>query len=315
MEVRVKLHIKKVDDDDEHNESEQESNMWMSINYDHHPTISDVISKIRKNLNSPTDMYLYLDNYWLPTWENSRILRDNDSIRVTVYENSKSKDTSLMKDQYKDFMPKTEFIKPNNKQIMDLNINGAKKKSNNTEKELISKPKSIEVNDNRLIDNIAKNIQAHGKNKWKNSNSNDLNKKPQHIIFKSSSSDSSSSDSSEDDNDDDVNDHYFEEEQKAYSKKVDYKNQVNLNKNRQNNGSFQQKPFNNSKPKSTKPESKAINCESEKPRRNGNDSERFEIVSDPVDYEKYETIVGAPNLNDKIAFQVLKHCPKLLWTC
>jgi hypothetical protein len=81
MEVRVKLHISKVDADADYYDSKVENNMWMSINYDHQPTINDIANKIRKNLNSATELNLYLDNFWLPAWENSRILRDNDSVK------------------------------------------------------------------------------------------------------------------------------------------------------------------------------------------------------------------------------------------
>jgi hypothetical protein len=65
------------------------------------------------------------------------------------------------------------------------------------------------------------------------------------------------------------------------------------------------KSFNNSKYKSTKLDhEKPINCEVEKSYRNAHDNESIETVSNPVDYENYEPVVGAPNVNDKIAFQV-----------
>jgi hypothetical protein len=235
MEVRVKLHVSKVDDDDEEYYGSQEANnLWMSINYDHYPTINDIINRIKKNINSPTEMHLYMDNYWLPAWENSRILRDNDSIRVVMSQNNK--DYKPIESPVKETRPKTELIKANNKQIgMEVNINGANEKSN-TDKELISKSKPIEINDNRLIDNISKNIQAHGKNKWKNSKPNDLNKKPQHIIFKSSSSDSSSSDSSEEEEqeqeegEEEEEDEYFDENTAVYSDQDSELKQVSVRK-------------------------------------------------------------------------------------
>ena len=46
MEVRVKLHISKVDADADYYDSKVENNMWMSINYDHQPTINDIANKI-----------------------------------------------------------------------------------------------------------------------------------------------------------------------------------------------------------------------------------------------------------------------------
>jgi len=58
-------------------------NIWMSLNYDKKPTIGHFISQLKFNLNydDDTQVNLYLDEYLLPSWENSRILRENDCIR------------------------------------------------------------------------------------------------------------------------------------------------------------------------------------------------------------------------------------------
>ncbi len=157
--------------------------------------------------------------------------------RVIVNENyaSDKLHKSPVKDQYKvDIKPKQEPLKASNKPN-NVNINSASEK-NNVEKELIGKSRPIEINDNKFIDNIAKNIQAHGKNKWKNSNSNDLNRKPQHIIFKSSSSSSSSESSTSESS-------ASSEDEKQYeSHKVNNnKNQSNLKTNKQNNSHLKSK--------------------------------------------------------------------------
>ncbi len=91
-EVRIKLHII----------SEKDSivkNQWMSLNYDQKPTISHIVDHIKVNLAStdPTfislkkklsekdeesfSIKLYLDDYWLPSCENSRLIRENDCIK------------------------------------------------------------------------------------------------------------------------------------------------------------------------------------------------------------------------------------------
>jgi len=77
-EVRVKLHIKL-------NDEPEVKNMWMCLNYDQKPYISHVIDHVKKNLiekkKEISDCKFYLDNYWLPPYENSRLIRENDCIK------------------------------------------------------------------------------------------------------------------------------------------------------------------------------------------------------------------------------------------
>ena len=77
-EIRTKLHIKTS------NEPEVK-NLWMCLDYDQKPTIAHVIDHVQKNLlEKKTDISeckLYLDNYWLPPYENSRLIRENDCIK------------------------------------------------------------------------------------------------------------------------------------------------------------------------------------------------------------------------------------------
>lgn len=86
-EIRTKLHIK------ESNNSEVK-NLWMCLDYDQKPTVSYVIDHIKKNLlNRDADISeckLYLDNYWLPPYESSRLIRENDCIKVQVDYNESS---------------------------------------------------------------------------------------------------------------------------------------------------------------------------------------------------------------------------------
>ena len=74
-DVRLKLHATTSNGDIQ--------NIWMSLNYDKKPTIGHLISQLKFNLNYDDDslVNLYLDEYLLPIWENSRILRENDCIR------------------------------------------------------------------------------------------------------------------------------------------------------------------------------------------------------------------------------------------
>jgi hypothetical protein len=78
-EIRVKLHIKASDEC-------EVKNLWMCLNYDQKPTVGHVIEHIKKNLieareNKVGECKLYLDNYWLPPYENSRLVRENDCIK------------------------------------------------------------------------------------------------------------------------------------------------------------------------------------------------------------------------------------------
>lgn len=86
-EIRTKLHIKTS------NEPEVK-NLWMCLDYDQKPTIAHVIDHVQKNLlEKKTDISeckLYLDNYWLPPYENSRLIRENDCIKVQVNYNEPS---------------------------------------------------------------------------------------------------------------------------------------------------------------------------------------------------------------------------------
>jgi hypothetical protein len=86
--VRVKLNITESNTADV-------KNLWMSLNYNQKPTIAHVIEHIRKHflkLDDGCDMKkddfkvedvvkLYLEDYWLPPYENSRLLRENDCIK------------------------------------------------------------------------------------------------------------------------------------------------------------------------------------------------------------------------------------------
>jgi hypothetical protein len=78
-DVRIKLHA---------NTTNGVQNIWMSLNYDKKPTIGHIMCQLKANLNCDDDslINLYLDEYLLPSWENSRLLRENDCIR---YINSK----------------------------------------------------------------------------------------------------------------------------------------------------------------------------------------------------------------------------------
>lgn len=80
-EIRLKLHIKFSNDP-------EVKNLWMCLSYDHKPTIGHVIDHVKKNMLDKTqaisDCKLYLDDYWLPPYEDSRLIRENDCIRVEV---------------------------------------------------------------------------------------------------------------------------------------------------------------------------------------------------------------------------------------
>ena len=85
-EVRCKLHITTSHDS-------QVKNSWMCLNYNQKPTISHIIDHIKKNyfMNETSCMEekaalastikLYLEDYWLPPYENSRLIRENDCIK------------------------------------------------------------------------------------------------------------------------------------------------------------------------------------------------------------------------------------------
>jgi hypothetical protein len=116
-EIRCKLHITTSQDT-------KVKNSWMCLNYTQKPTISHIIEHIKRNffnelissddedtttttaaaaavaaaelglseftgkkvsttLNNP-HVKLYLEDYWLPPYENSRLIRENDCIKVNI---------------------------------------------------------------------------------------------------------------------------------------------------------------------------------------------------------------------------------------
>lgn len=77
-EVRIKLHITKSGDT-------TVRNLWMCLNYNQKPTVEHIIEHINQNYCQSTDekleIKLYLDDYWLPPYENSRLIRENDCVK------------------------------------------------------------------------------------------------------------------------------------------------------------------------------------------------------------------------------------------
>lgn len=92
-EIRVKLNITK-------SNSADVKNLWMSLNYQQKPTVAHIIDHVKKNylsLSGDIDLLkllekkqtqdlikLYLDEFWLPPYENSKLLRENDCIKVDI---------------------------------------------------------------------------------------------------------------------------------------------------------------------------------------------------------------------------------------
>jgi hypothetical protein len=87
-EIRVKLHITGTSECNV-------KNLWICLNYDQKPTIAHVIEHIKKNYcvdsikkldkgndyDELVDVKLFMDDYWLPPYENSRLIRENDCIK------------------------------------------------------------------------------------------------------------------------------------------------------------------------------------------------------------------------------------------
>lgn len=80
-QVRIKLHIAKTGET-------VVKNLWMCLNYDKKPTIEHICQHIKQTyVEESKDQFsvkLYLDDYWLPPYENSAVLRENDVIKVEI---------------------------------------------------------------------------------------------------------------------------------------------------------------------------------------------------------------------------------------
>lgn len=81
--VRIKLHMKLSNEPDV-------KNLWMCLNYDQKPTIKHVTEHVKQNFctvnknETISECKLYLDNYWLPPYEDSKLIRENDCIKVEI---------------------------------------------------------------------------------------------------------------------------------------------------------------------------------------------------------------------------------------
>jgi len=107
-EVRIKLHMTSPI-------QSNVKNMWMCLNYDQKPTVGHIIDHIKENFctdfsttaseyDNPISAYynsnksklhdlqyvsvkLFLDDFWLPPCENSRLIRESDCIKVHIVNN------------------------------------------------------------------------------------------------------------------------------------------------------------------------------------------------------------------------------------
>ncbi len=80
-EVRCKLHITT-------STNSPVKNSWMCLNYSQKPTIAHIIEHVKNHFFSEltdddlsSSIKLYLEDYWLPPYENSRLVRENDCIK------------------------------------------------------------------------------------------------------------------------------------------------------------------------------------------------------------------------------------------
>lgn len=80
-QVRIKLHIAKTGEI-------VVKNLWMCLNYDKKPTIEHICQHVKQTYveeeKEQFSVNLFLDDYWLPSYENSSILRENDVIKVEI---------------------------------------------------------------------------------------------------------------------------------------------------------------------------------------------------------------------------------------
>lgn len=104
-EIRCKLHITSP-------HSSNVRNLWMCLNYDQKPTIRSIIDHIKRNYASSNEysnsfftsaeydaesVKIYLDEYWLPPCESSRLIRENDTLKVEMINNEEE---SFNKEEY-----------------------------------------------------------------------------------------------------------------------------------------------------------------------------------------------------------------------
>jgi len=143
-EIRCKLHITTSHDT-------QVKNSWMCLNYNQKPTISHIIDHIKRNyfLNElgneekekaslASSIKLYLEDYWLPPYENSRLIRENDCIKVDI---KLEKCNLNLNDENNNLF--TDTIKPKAENYSYLNYNATTASSNTSNSSTESKFKDV----------------------------------------------------------------------------------------------------------------------------------------------------------------------------
>lgn len=239
--------------------------------------------------------------------------KQNGSPSDNEKKNGKNNDKILFNNLNTKKPPKNETQKT---KIIEKYENEEEENYGEDEKEETTQTRNQVSND--LVEKIAQSLYKSGANKWKNSNKVTI-KKPTHIIFDSdntSSEASSSSDSSSSSED--------EEEKKTKKSSPPQPPKPTPNKNQPKQKTKQEqinsKSYNRSfKIENTKDLDKFKKVFNQtkyvQPFEN---PENFQIVDDEhlfeqekepevkIDYTIYEPLVGAPSVNQKIAFQVLE---------
>lgn len=200
------------------------------------------------------------------------------------------------------------------------------------------------INESVNLDKIASNINTNGKAKWKNNVKPVTSNGPKHIRFPSTSESDSSSDSSSSSSESEeeeekknknsiqntnkqsttenknTNKNYYEptkEEQLNSNPKslADFKkvfNQTKLNAPAAEEFTSKQNEVSNLKQQecddklNTSTSSVSSNTDNESKTNKGDRYRKRRSPSPMIDYDKYEPLVGAPRLNDRIAFQILE---------
>jgi len=206
---------------------------------------------------------------------------------------------------------------------LDSNVNTNKKNQKNQNKKQDNNTntgvKKTNLT-NEAVSKIASSVIASGQQKWKNSNKPaNTSNGPKHIRFPSSdssdsSSTSSSSSSSTSDEEEEIKKNQKQAPKQQQQKQTNVKNPKTLNEFK--------KVFNDTKLNAPKPENFTENAnevnkkqndeqvkspnKNRSPKSPSNSPRRRRSPSPKVDYEKFDALMGAPNVNDKIAFQILE---------
>ena len=187
--IRIRLSIERLG-------NHEPRNVWMSLNYVDKPTISNIIEQIKQNFIDKKsidyiEIKLSLDGYYLPEFESSKLIRENDLINVRIQQKPKqpreecTKSKTILKNFFDTQIKQAQELNSKKmKKIETENVPQVDKIVEKSSEFIPTNEKTNIIPSTVDLDQIAAKINSTGKEKWKKSSKKQTG--PNHIKFSSS---------------------------------------------------------------------------------------------------------------------------------